>query len=106
MHLIAMILPQIVAMAVIFCYLVYVFQGWAAVGQSATRKIKDSFLNDRRPRMNALCNSITLWEDFCCSAAAGLVHAFAQAETLLLHLVPNDGMCTGGTISSLLGHIV
>ena len=64
MHLIAMILPQIIVMAVFFCHLVCVFQARAAVGQIATRKIKDSFLNDRRPRMNALCNSVTLWENF------------------------------------------
>ena len=64
MHHIAMMLLQIIAMAVFFCHLVCDFQDWAAVGHIANRKFKDSFLNDRRPRMKALCNSVTLWEDF------------------------------------------
>ena len=73
MHLIAMMLLRIIAVAVFICHLVCDFQGRAGVGQIANRKIKDSFLNDRRPRMNAFCNSVTLWEDFLlvCSCRAG-----------------------------------
>lgn len=64
MHLIAIMLLQIIAMAVFICHLVCDFQGRAAVGQIANRKIKDSFLNVRRPRLDAICNSVTLWEHF------------------------------------------